>query len=164
MSDSSISLSVDKQALKATMICSTVLLFKCISSLCVMGGKRAKAGTRPPEDQSLFPNDGNQNFKPLQNQDTSDDYHRAQQAEQRWVRIGMNDLESIPMALALNWGSLLCCANAKVHTYLTITFCVARILHTWSYAYKKQPHRALFWFIAILSMLGFSINGCIGVL
>ena len=59
MSDSQISISVDKQALQATMVCSTVLLLKCISSLCVMGGKRVKAGTRPPEDQSLFPNEGN---------------------------------------------------------------------------------------------------------
>ena len=51
MSETSVTLTVDKQALLTTMACSGVLLVKHILSMCVMGGKRVKAGTRPPEDQ-----------------------------------------------------------------------------------------------------------------
>ena len=43
-----------------------------------MGGKRVKAGSRPPEDQSLFPDEGNQNFvggrNLIETKDVSDDY------------------------------------------------------------------------------------------
>ena len=56
--DNLISLTVDKRALKATMICSTILIFKCVVTNGMMGAKRFKAGSRPPEDKSLFPKFG----------------------------------------------------------------------------------------------------------
>ena len=57
-----VSLSVNKEALKTTMICSSVLLFKCLFSNVAIGGARVKSGGRPPEDQALFKKDGYQNF------------------------------------------------------------------------------------------------------
>ena len=53
-----IKISVDKSALKTTMICSTILLFKMMAANMMIGGARIKAGTRPPEDQKLFPKEG----------------------------------------------------------------------------------------------------------
>ena len=53
-----IKISVDKSALKTTMICSTILLFKMMTANMMIGGARIKAGTRPPEDQKLFPKEG----------------------------------------------------------------------------------------------------------
>ena len=82
----------------------------------------------------------------------------------RWRRICMNDLENIPIALVLNWTSLLCPANIKWHIYFTITFCVARFAHTFCYAHERQPSRAIVWTIAIVSMLGFTINGVLGAM
>ena len=82
----------------------------------------------------------------------------------RWVRICMNDLENIPMGLILNWASLICPASIKWHIVFTITFCVARFAHTLCYALERQPSRGIVWFIAIISMLGFTLNGVIGAL
>ena len=43
-------LTVNKAALKTTMICSAILLIKCIFSNIAIGGARVKSGGRPPED------------------------------------------------------------------------------------------------------------------
>ena len=45
-----IQLLVDKDALKTTMICSSILLVKCIASNFGIGGARIRSGGRPPED------------------------------------------------------------------------------------------------------------------
>ena len=62
MSEHLASLTVDKRALKATIICCTILIFKCVAANGMMGAKRFKAGSRPPEDKSLFPKFGDQKF------------------------------------------------------------------------------------------------------
>ena len=42
---------VDKDALKTSMICSSILLVKCIGSNFGIGGARVESGGRPPEDE-----------------------------------------------------------------------------------------------------------------
>ena len=59
---STVSLIVDKSALKTTMYCSAVLLIKCLFSNMAIGGARVKSGGRPPEDAALFKKEGIQDF------------------------------------------------------------------------------------------------------
>jgi glutathione S-transferase len=156
---------VDKAALKYTMICSAALLFNCLFSNVRQGGARIKSGGRPPEDVSLFPAAGNQDFtggsKSFKSEAQAKMY---KEAELRAGRISMNDLENIPIALIINWGSLFCHANTTAHIALTITFAVSRILFTIAFANKKQPFRSIAWFGGVFSMLGLAINGVAGVL
>jgi uncharacterized MAPEG superfamily protein len=44
-----------------------------------------------------------------------------------------------------------------------VTFTLARVGHTVVYAYELQPHRALCWFIAVVSVFCLGLNGVIGV-
>ena len=75
----------------------------------------------------------------------------------------MNDLESIPITLIIAWASLLSPWSAKAHSLLVITYTVARVLHTVSYANSLQPHRAIAWFVGVLTMLFLGVNGVVGV-
>ena len=158
-----VKIEIDKQALKTTRVCSGILLLKMMIANMMIGGARIKAGTRPPEDKKLFPNEGYQSFTG-RGEEEKDDDKKAKEMEQRCIRIGLNDLENIPIALILNWGSLLTAYNIKAHIWLTILFTVGRVLHHITYYNKMQPHRALAWFLAWLAMFGFTINGVAGVL
>ena len=160
-----VTISLDKDAFKVTMICSAVLLFKCFFSNTLIGGKRIKSGARPPEDQDLFKKAGEQDFTGSSKVFASEAEGKAAKEEElRAMRISQNDLESIPVGLIMNWGSLLCHNSTSWHIGLTIAFTLCRIGHTIAYSYKRQPSRAIFWFGAIISMFGFAINGVIGVL
>ena len=54
-----VNIEIKKDAFKTTMICSAILLFKCVASNMNTGGKRVKSGARPPEDADLFKKAGN---------------------------------------------------------------------------------------------------------
>ena len=156
---------LDKNAFKVTMICSAALLFKCVYTNTMVGGKRIKSGARPPEDEALFKTAGKQDFTGGSKVFKSEAEEKsAKEEENRAVRIAQNDLESIPVGLIMNWGSLLCHGSTNWHIYLTIAFTICRYGHTIAYSLKRQPSRAIFWFGAILSMFGFAINGVVGVL
>ena len=45
---------IDKQALHTSMVCSSLLLVKCVITNFFMGLKRVAKGSRPPEDEILF--------------------------------------------------------------------------------------------------------------
>ena len=70
--------------------------------------------------------------------------------------------ESIPVGLLIAWGSLLCPYSTLVHMASTVTFTVARILHTYTYAHAMQPGRAIFWALTHLSVFVLGVNGVIG--
>ena len=152
---------IDRLCLKTTVICSSVLLFKMAIANVMIGGARIKAGTRPPEDEALFPNKGKQSF--LGRGDEKEN-KEAKENEQRLVRIGLNDLENIPIGLILCWGSLLVCKSTNAHFWLTICFTAGRVLHHITYFLKLQPWRAIAWGIAFFSMLGFAVNGFMGAI
>ena len=154
-------IAIDRSALKTTMICSSVLLLKMMVANFMIGGARIKAGTRPPEDQKLFPDEGYQSFL---GRDEEKENQEAKEMEQRCIRIGLNDLENIPISLIVNWGCLLTCYSVRVHIWMTIAFTIGRILHHITYYKKMQPHRALAWFLAWVAMFGFTINGVIGAI
>ncbi|KAJ1540167.1 hypothetical protein HK405_011804 [Cladochytrium tenue] len=82
----------------------------------------------------------------------------------RWQRIVSNDLENLPLGLIFAYASLRSPASHKVHRAAWIVFVVSRILHTWAYVNKKQPHRAALWFAGISSSLALVINAAVGSL
>jgi uncharacterized MAPEG superfamily protein len=130
----------------------------------IQGGKRFVGGSRPPEDEklSLNPKGKTQNFGIKKEEDEKS--LKRQEEDVRWQRIVLNDLESLPFGLLFSWISLFSSYSNKVHNIFVIAYTVGRILHTYSYAKSLQPHRALFWFVGIVSMLGLGINSVAGVL
>jgi len=90
-------------AQQATLTCTTVLLLKFLATTTIQGGKRFKAGSRPPEDASFKLDGANEN------QDFGID-NRVQanlrEADARWQRIVLNDVESIPLSLIVAWASV----------------------------------------------------------
>jgi glutathione S-transferase len=89
---------------------------------------------------------------------------KAIEADLRWQRIVLNDLENIPLGLLLAWASLLSSFNSQVHNICMIAFTLARIGHTVVYAREAQPHRAICWFVAVVSAFCLGLNGVLGVL
>eukprot|EP00548_Thalassiothrix_antarctica_P006165 CAMPEP_0194137172 /NCGR_PEP_ID=MMETSP0152-20130528/7108_1 /TAXON_ID=1049557 /ORGANISM="Thalassiothrix antarctica, Strain L6-D1" /LENGTH=99 /DNA_ID=CAMNT_0038834105 /DNA_START=28 /DNA_END=324 /DNA_ORIENTATION=- len=94
---------VDRDALRITMICSTIVGLKMLIGNLMIGMARIKAGTRPPEDKELFPKAGSQGFLGRKDNDEDKKKKAAKEMEQRCIRIGLNDLENIPISLILNW-------------------------------------------------------------
>jgi len=163
--NNTIALVVDKTALQATAVSTAALVFKMLLTLSKHGHTRILAGCRPPEDVSLFPKAGKQDFVGDAKMSESDSPKTklAKMNEKRWTRIVLNDLENVPFGMIVSWGALLCNGNPTVHTYGTLLFAVSRILHTVFYAGEIQPHRAVAWFGAVVAMFGMSINALWGV-
>merc|ERR1711935_223839 len=153
---------IDALAHKATMCATSALVFKLFGTIMIQGGKRFPAGTRPPEDGSLSLAKGKAQSFGQADQDKIKPHHIM--ADIRWQRIVHNDLENIPVGLAVAWGSLLSPASPTLHAGMVLLFAAARVGHTVSYAYELQPHRAIFWVVAALCMLGMAVNGVLGVL
>ena len=155
---------IDNLSHKITVISSFVVLIKFFITTAIQGGKRFKGGSRPPEDAklSLNPKGQTQNFGMKKEQDEKS--LRRQEADVRWQRIVLNDLESIPLGLLFSWISLFSSYSSNVHNILVVTYAVSRILHTFSYANSLQPHRAIGWFGGVLATIGLGINSVAGVL
>lgn len=150
---------VSTVALQATMIATWVLLLKMLATTIIQGGKRFYAGTRPSEDVQYAPDLGAQSVLVVPDPDKE----VAREAEARWNRIVMNDVENIPMGLIAAWGSLMCNANPTAHVVLVVIFTLARLGHTISYAKAKQPARALCWMTALGASVGLCVNGLLGL-
>merc|ERR1712154_182739 len=73
----------------------------------------------------------------------------------RWRNIYLNDSENIPYALFVFWGMVLVggniCANGAF--YLSIIYCLFRLLHTTMYAMAISRARSIMWLIGQLSVL-----------
>jgi glutathione S-transferase len=157
-------MSFDSFSHKVTVISSFVLLLKFMLTTTIQGGKRFVGGSRPPEDEklSLNPKGKTQNFGLKKEQDEKS--LKRQEEDMRWQRIVLNDLESLPFGLMFSWISLFSSYSTKVHNIFVISYTIARVLHTYSYAKSLQPHRALCWMVGIVSMLGLGVNSVVGVL
>ena len=127
-----------------------------------LGGAKAKAGLRAPEDKF-------QNTSP-----TADDVATADRA----ARVVSNDLENIPLGLICIWASFICLTSTPVfdafglddyhkdllaaHMAFTIIFCVSRFLHSIIYSLGLPTIiRSTFWLFGVLAMLGLGIVGVI---
>lgn len=157
-------------SVKAFSVCSTALFVKFFATVSIQGGKSFAAGARPPEDNS-FNRDGKLPNQTYGLADTNDDNERsgieseklkaAKAIDYRWKRIVQNDLETIPIGLAVFLGSVLVGGHEATNCALMGVFTGARIAHTFAYAYELQPHRALLWATGQLCVLASGLNGFI---
>ncbi|KAF0683277.1 Aste57867_24709 [Aphanomyces stellatus] len=155
---------------KVLIACTGVLAIKLYATLFIQGGKRFAAGTRPPEDQGISDrrHGGKAQTFGLAKTDEKDDTKTAPaeaiQADIRWERIVRNDLENIPIGLLVAWGAVNSGGNAIVNSAAIGSFTFFRVLHTYAYAHERQPHRALFWFGGVLSVVVLVGNSTHGLL
>lgn len=160
--------------LKAFSVCTTTLFVKFFATVTIQGGKSFAAGARPPEDNS-FNKDGrmpNQTYGLASHNDDSDDANsaeaeklkQAKAVDYRWKRIVQNDLETIPIGLAVFLGSVLVGGHEATNCALMGVFTAARVGHTFAYANELQPHRALLWATGQLCVLASGLNGVISFL
>ncbi|KAJ3242133.1 hypothetical protein HDU78_001511 [Chytriomyces hyalinus] len=158
---------LDRTALKATSICTLVLLLKWYASISIQGDTRFKAGSRAPEDAAFGGRMGAENVEQtfgLTNAANDASNQAEKMRELRWQRIIMNDLENIPLGLIIAWSSLVTPKSPLVHTVSVVTFAVMRILHTITYARSLQPHRSIVWMLALVATLVMAVNGVVGAL
>jgi len=153
------------------LIVTFLFVLKWYVTIAKQGGKRFVSGTRPPEDQQFkhLAKNVQQTYgiPSSTTTTTTTDQSKARKAVEediRWQRIVLNDIENIPLGLIVAWGSLLSARSPQLHSILLITFLISRVAHTISYANSKQPHRAIAWFGAVLSVLGLAINGVLGLI
>lgn len=158
---------MDPLAHKVTMVCTFVLFLKLFVTTLIQGGKRFAGGTRPPEDNKLYlakKHKVKQNYGMGSSSEADAVKQKHVEADIRWQRIVHNDLENVLIGLILAWASLLSPYCVQMHCIACIAFTVGRVAHTYAYANEKQPHRAFWWFIACLGMMGMAFNGTIGVM
>ncbi len=100
------------------------------------------AGFRPPEDAALFPHaklqsfDGSAKLEAIKAKASSEEDQKAKESEsklakqreveQRWTRIVANDLENIPLGVAVMYGSMATAFSPAVHAFLALGFAFSR--------------------------------------
>lgn len=76
----------------------------------------------------------------------------------RAAQVWLNDLENIPIFLALGIAYVLVNAAPSHAPWLFMTFTVARILHTLTYLLGLQPWRTIAYSVGIGCMIWMSVN------
>ena len=74
------------------------------------------------------------------------------------LRIQRNDLENIPLFLAIGLIYVLSGASAFGAAAYCWTFTIARLVHTVVYTYHLQPWRAISYFVGYLAILGMALQ------
>lgn len=146
-------------AVKTFSVCSTALFVKVFATTMIQGGKAFAAGSRPPEDSRLDSkaNHPTQSFGLHESPTTA--IQSAQETDMRWRRIVQNDLESIPIGLAVFLGSVLVGGHETANVALMSAYTASRFGHTYAYAHKLQPHRSIFWTTGQVSVIASGLNG-----
>lgn len=154
---------------KVLALCASILYVKVALTVSIQGGKTFAAGHRPPEDMKLslakrFPG-VKQTYGAVATEEDAENKRlvRAREAEYRWKRIVMNDLENIPMGLLVFGAGVLVEANESVQVGAMALFTLARLAHTYVYAHEMQPHRGLAWMVAIVAALVGAGNAVVAV-
>lgn len=131
------------------MFCTFTLFLKMSITAFIQGAKAIKAGNRPPEDAFLIKEESNE---------------EKRQEDNRWRRILQNDVENILIGLFIFWGAKQCAMRHESQIALMVLmpiWTLLRIGHTVSYAYAKQPLRAIMYFLALLVVF---VAGLVGVI
>jgi microsomal prostaglandin-E synthase 1 len=143
-------------AVQAYALCIITLFVKFFVTARFQGAAKYRVGGRAPEDASFGPILG----KPRTSQnlgvnaDPKDERMLKLRAlEQRWDRILMNDLETLPFALFLFGAALLLECDGPLLTASMVVFTLSRFWYTYYYAKAKQPHRTLTYGVGILALL-----------
>jgi glutathione S-transferase len=136
-------------SVKTFAVCTTFLYFKFLVTARLQAVNTFLAGGRPPEDNKLaqlLKKKGPTQSYGLVNGDEKDErLQRALIRSERWKRIVANDIESIPLALAVFAAGLLTESNETVQVGAMVTYTAARFVHTYVYAKGMQPHRSMVW-------------------
>lgn len=144
---------------KALAVSASVLYVKFGVTLAIQGGKTFAAGNRPPEDAQLKLAKNYPGVKqtygavPTEAELENKRLVAAREAEYRWKRIVMNDLENIPMALIVFATGVFVNADERVQVGAITAFTLARLAHTYVYAHSMQPHRGIAWMLGIAAVL-----------
>jgi glutathione S-transferase len=145
---------------KVLAVCSAVLYVKFLGTTMIQGRKGFHAGSRLKEDTGLFCAGG----MPKQEsygavQAVPAHLKPAFEDELRWKRIVQNDLESIPLSLVVFMASMAAGGDQRTNGWLLITYTVARVAHTYTYANQLQPHRMFAWMGGVFCVLAAAANG-----
>jgi len=163
---------VDPLALRHTAIVTILLVAKFQATNMMLGGARIKSGSRPPEDASLFPKAGVQDFsgttklekRESDGAEKAGKARKAKEFEVRVARLVMNDLENIPLGLIVAWAGVLCGGSSTVHVTSLWAFCLGRFAHSYFYAKAIQPWRAVGWGVAFAATFGMGGNALMAAL
>lgn len=127
----------------------------------IQGTKSGKAGDRSKEDLKYYGTEDKGEAIRL-NPTASD---ADTEAAARWRLIVQNNVENLPIAMAI----ALFCPNVVAsretagafHIAFVAGYCIFRTAWTVSYAFSAQPWRTIFFFLALLCELGFLLNGVV---
>ncbi|GLE03048.1 hypothetical protein PINS_up011927 [Pythium insidiosum] len=157
---------VQNDVLKLLAVSTLILYLKFLVSTMIQGRKGFQAGTRLPEDGSLPMAKGMPTHHAFDFHITiADDTRRlAIENELRWRRIIQNDLESMPMALAVFLVSTLADARANVQCVAIAVYTIARCLHTMAFVQQLALARMLSWMIGVLAIIVAGCNGAVAAL
>ncbi|KAJ0400174.1 hypothetical protein ATCC90586_000781 [Pythium insidiosum] len=153
---------VKDDVLKLLAVSTFILYVKFLGSTMIQGRKGFQAGTRLPEDGSLPMAKGMPTHNAFDFHITINDEGRrlALENELRWRRIIQNDLESMPMALAVFLISTLADARADIQCATITVYTIARCLHTISFVHQLAVARMLSWIVGVLAII---VAGCNGI-
>lgn len=156
----------ERSDVKLFAVCATVLYAKFLATTMIQGRKAFAAGTRAPEDNKLPMAKGqpSQTFGAVSSIPDSTAIKVAVEDEMRWKRIVQNDLESMPMGLAVFWGSIVAGGNETVTCALLALYTTARISHTLTFACQMPLARMVSWMTGIACIMGAGINATIAAL
>ncbi|KAI8851780.1 hypothetical protein BC829DRAFT_487842 [Chytridium lagenaria] len=165
-----LTIALDHEAFKATMIATAILVLKFIITVSIQGSTRFGAGSRPPEDDvfDMFTEEWSKGAKQsfgVMTGKTEDKIRKEKLIEIRWSRIVMNDVENIPIGLIVAWATLLSPASAYLQSMIVYLFAISRVCHTIVYAGGMQPHRSITYiagWVAITAMMANGIAGAYG--
>ncbi|EEY60410.1 sporulation induced hypothetical protein [Phytophthora infestans T30-4] len=135
-------------SVKVYVACTSVLYIKFLTATMIQGARKYATGARPPEDTWLPSSKRKQTFGIDNTNDT-----KTLEAEKRWEGIVTNDLESIPLGLFIFGAGIMAGGNSKVHFRAMLAFTAARCLHTYAFAYAKQPMRSLCQGVGVVATL-----------
>lgn len=139
-----------KDALDVYAVCVVVLFFKMFAVSCYQGYFRLRhVAFTNPEDAAVF-----------RRQPEPDECRQVIRAAKAWA----NDLENIPLFFALGGVAIAVGAPATAIAWLSVSFTVARCLHTLSYLACVQPWRTVCYGIGIVCLAGLAAMIAAGVL
>ena len=155
-------------AVLATSLVSCVLYIKYFLCLFAQGASTYKTGERPREDMSEKEKADLTAVQPDPGAPDTEALLSLKDHAKRLKGVVSNDVENLPMALAVFWGACFSVKNSspRLHIAVVCIFAIARCMHTFLYIYgiNSPPWspRTLSFFCGIICTLAAAINGVVG--
>eukprot|EP01059_Diplonema_ambulator_P034720 TRINITY_DN793_c2_g1_i1.p1 TRINITY_DN793_c2_g1~~TRINITY_DN793_c2_g1_i1.p1 ORF type:complete len:161 (+),score=48.52 TRINITY_DN793_c2_g1_i1:101-583(+) len=150
------SIVIDRDQVLNGLWCTAALAANLFCCQMLQGKARFPAGERPPEDGklSMAKMTKNRQTYGMETLDESEANKAAKETAVRMSRVHLNALENVPLGLIVGWATAIASGNSQAQRYFFIAFAVCRWLHTIVYVKQLQPHRALCWLGAWISVIG----------